>query len=98
MTTPASPWRDIESAPKDGTPFLMWCPKGARNHYMPSEGFEGGVYYLDDPRLKWFDDDRYAIGYWRPWAVEGKTQHPWGDRNRSEPHPTHWMPLPEPPK
>jgi hypothetical protein len=93
-------WQPIETAPKDGTPILLWDPSmGGREHHMPYDALpNGGSYTTDDPRLKWYDDRRYAIGYWRPWAIEGKTKHPWGNRNSSWPEPTHWMPLPPPPE
>lgn len=87
-----SEWQPIETAPKDGTAILIWQPDGAKNWYMPRESLpDGGIYTLEDERLLWFDDGRYAIGYWRPWGG-------WGNRNSSTVEPTHWMPLPTPPE
>jgi hypothetical protein len=92
-------WRPIETAPRDGTPILIFQPNGGcrlgadyRDHYMPPGALQPGEfsYKLDDPRLMFYDDGRWAIGYWRPWGG-------WGNRNCSEVDPTHWRPLPEPP-
>jgi hypothetical protein len=60
-------WRDIRSAPKDGTPFLAW------------EGEERGPF--------------------KCWMHQGFStdEYYWMDHQDSEPDPTHWMPLPEPP-
>lgn len=68
-------WRPIESAPKDGTKILAWCPH---------------------PRIT--NDDAFfhcEIIWWRPYKA-----NPWRTaRNDSIPDdPTHWQPLPDPPK
>lgn len=92
-----SDWRPIETAPKDGTAVLIYEPSGhygwLRSKHMPTEVLAPGEcsYLHDDPRLQHYDDLRYAIGYWRPWGG-------WGNRNCAEVYPTHWAPLPEPPK
>lgn len=67
---PVSPWRDIESAPKDGTPIL--CVK-------KGEGFQPEILHFEDGVFGWLTDDM-GFGF-----------HP----NRQ---PSHWMPLPEPPR
>lgn len=80
-----SEWQPIETAPKDGTPIFIFQPDD--HHFGYRE-----VYTCDrSAKTVYFDDKRYAIGYWRPWGG-------WGNRNRSRVSPTHWMPLPEPPK
>lgn len=59
-------WQPIETAPKDGTPILVW---------------------IDDhvAEVEW-DEDGW-IGVWEDISSSS------GDD-----YPTHWMPLPEPPK
>lgn len=90
-----SGWQPIETAPKDGTPILIFQPSGQRNSYMPIDALKEGefTYRWDDPRLLWFDDARWAIGYWRPYPNGG-----WGNRNSATVTPSHWMPLPTPPE
>lgn len=85
-------WRSIDSAPKDGTPILIFDPNRTRKDYMPIGALKEGEcsYSSDDPRLLHYDDERYAIGYWRPWGG-------WGNRNCARVTPTHWQPLPLPP-
>jgi len=74
VTEPASPWRDIESAPKDGTYIDLWISNGERI-----------------PDARWNDRQRR----WEVWSL--------GDYDGMEfvaiaGDPTHWMPLPEPPR
>lgn len=85
-------WQPIATAPKDGTPILIFQPDRSRCHHMPDGalGPNECLYRTDDPRLQWYDDNRWAIGYWRPWGG-------WGNRNSATVTPTHWMRLPLPP-
>lgn len=79
----ASDWRPIESAPKDGRELLGWYP------YHAAHPPGGGVYVM-----RWYDDRHAAkpIGFFEAsgWV--------WGRRDNRQRQPTHWMPLPEPPK
>lgn len=92
-----SEWRPIETAPRDGTPILIFEPGAGwagnpREWHMPRGALRTDEcgYELSDPRLLWYDDRRFAIGYWRPWGG-------WGNRNSATVNPTHWQPLPTPP-
>ena len=91
-------WQTIDSAPRDGTPILIFEPDAGwagnpRESYMPQSALANKEYSYsrNDPRLQWYDDRRFSIGYWRPWGG-------WGNRNSAEVRPTHWTPLPSPPK
>lgn len=61
-------WQPIETAPKDGTPFLAW------NGHWRGVAMYFEARYEEDP--EWVDEQTNYI----------------------EPEPTHWMPLPTPPK
>lgn len=60
-------WRDISTAPKDGSKIIVYRPIHDGN-YIPKVG----------------------IDYWFKNRCWGKS--------RSDTQPTHWQPLPEPPK
>lgn len=60
-------WQPIETAPKDGTPVLVW------------DGSDAMVSYWSN--VTGLDGD----GEWHTWALCAE-------------QPTHWMPLPQPPK
>ena len=77
-------WRDIETAPKDGSKLLLLV--------FPKEG------YRDDY------DGCLHIGFWGSELMhEPCFWCDWNDANDENPHyfamihPTHWMPLPDPP-
>lgn len=77
-------WQPIETAPKDGTAILIWQP----SHERHDDKHRGGNY----------DDNRYAIGYWRTDQDPSRgCEWMWGNRNAAFVTPTHWMPLPAPP-
>lgn len=86
----AQDWQPIETAPKDGTPILIYQPdyedggELAWQRHTQHNNYDGEDEATDTTS---FDDQRYAIGYWRPWGG-------WGNRNSSHVNPTHWMPLP----
>lgn len=74
-------WQPIETAPKDGTPILVW--NGPANY---------GYYTAPDQMgtARW-DRQAFTDGEMCWWACDccdGVTTY----------NPTHWMPLPEPPK
>jgi hypothetical protein len=76
-------WQPIETAPKDGTPFLTFSQYAADN---PREGALGTK---STPVLvmAWLPSDR------EPYPVDEHGD--WHDLHCYD--PTHWMPLPVPP-
>ncbi len=78
-----APWRRIEEAARDGTPSLIWQP----SHERYDDKHRGGNY----------DDNRYAIGYWRTDQDPARHKWMWGNRNAAYVKPTHFLPLPEGP-
>lgn len=70
-----SEWQPIETAPKDGSPILIWQPGGVTQY----------TWYTDCWICRW--EDRYQC-----WTEAG------GELYSEARSPTHWMPLPDPPK
>lgn len=84
-----SEWRDIASAPRDGTPLLLYC--------------HGGIDIDPFYRPKGMSSD-IVVGLWEVDADcpdGGRWSSDVGDigEQLSPPiNPTHWMPLPSPPE
>lgn len=79
-----SPWRDMESAPKDGTRILADCGAVYRKPYAVRV-------------LLWYDALQWE-GEYGPdsgWILDLPDETI--DAEFVERDPTHWMPLPEPP-
>jgi len=78
-------WQPIETAPKDGTPLLLFCnPTPALSGHMePDEVFRS----------------RMTTGYFDKHYHEWWLCVFWGYESEATLYedPTHWMPLPEPP-
>jgi hypothetical protein len=97
--TDAMRWQPIETAPKDGTPFL-----GAE--YLPhlASPFSNPAILPWARRVIWWDpqfeqvewdyeqDEPVYRGAWCSGRVAS-----WGGEEYAEEHPSHWMPLPPPP-
>jgi hypothetical protein len=78
-------WQPIETAPKDGTEVLVWCPSAAlvplAMHFSSEEYFA----------REYGDPDYMEAGWYLSYSYpDGLPECTW--------EPTHWMPLPEPPK
>lgn len=90
-------WRDISTAPKDGTVILLFCPKGdgtPGNTYRVTAGNwesdPGGTTEYRDREGRWIDqDDRDGWEGWISWD---------GGFSEDTMMPTHWRPLPSPPQ
>ena len=75
-------WQPIETAPKDGTPILV---------------FDVSEHYGDAPRGQTVMVVRYRAYSPNDYRAPGGTwEAPYGPCSAD--NPTHWMPLPEPPK
>ena len=85
-------WQDISTAPKDGTPFQARIPGYGDDNViawmgglLDSNGDDcGGWYFVEDqePPQCWTDGICWAVNEDEIPSV----------------NPTHWMPLPDPPK
>ena len=87
-------WRDIESAPKDGSKILL-------AKYGWSNDAGDAVQGSDEWKRRILDQTRRKYGLW--WCVAGHWSARWNNWNDGvEPSglasPTHWMPLPPAPK
>ncbi len=86
----ATHWQPIETAPKDGSFILLHVPNGA----VETGPVTIGTYFRIEDRD---EKGRFRKGSWFPadwtgWmATDGDCGPSWCD-------PTHWMPLPEPPR
>ena len=91
MTSLAMDWQPIETAPRDGTPILMWLAKKIERHY-PADGLCDNICI-----------GLYHHGRWSAVEVEdcgsmGGEYTGWmSDWCHLDVAPTHWMPLPEAP-
>ena len=80
----AAEWLPIESAPKDGTEILAFCPdRGIRETRMGLYG-PGSIGYH-----RWEQGEGPRNYGWDWIEVVHNSGHTW--------KPTHWMPLPSPP-
>ena len=79
-----SEWQPIETALKDGRPFLCWV--GATRY---SE--------RDDGSVDMWDVSEADFGRWREMDTGGFYENMQGDIGDVQ-EIAHWMPLPEPPK
>lgn len=78
-----SEWYPIETAPKDGTRVLLFYPKC-------------GEYGQDNVIFGEFDSDKYAKNPRPFWSNDRRGLY--GTLQTRAQQPTHWMPLPGPPK
>lgn len=74
-------WQPIETAPKDGTEILGWCP------YHGSAG-RGSTWVI-----RWNEEKHTK----KPRPYFDASGWVWGVTDLRKHQPTHWMPLPAPP-
>jgi len=75
-------WQPIDTAPKDGVRVLLVDAYGDIDIAAYEEEIEER-FVLTDPSKKSYEKVREIVGYWNTENVF---------------NPTHWMPLPDPPK
>lgn len=75
-------WQPIETAPRDGKPVLFFCDGDVRKGYCEDQHF----FIINN-------GDYTDGGYGQDYRCDPKNKYEW-----SYGMPTHWMPLPNPPK
>ena len=80
-------WQPIETAPKDGTWILVSGGKAGFDDYMKEiESWPQCMVAFCEPARDEWSRDYWAVCFWDGgWRTDYES-------------PTHWMPLPEPPK
>jgi hypothetical protein len=77
-------WQPIETAPKDGRFVLLHVPQGLESGVVTV-----GAYWKADGRA---DNGRFLKGNWDGWlGMDVDVRSSWCE-------PTHWQPLPTPPR
>lgn len=84
-------WQPIETAPKDTSRILLWA----------SDCGDHGKY--PEIRIGWFEGMGYGTMWvndelWFGWVSVETRDDGYGSEENIYLSPTHWMPLPEPPK
>ena len=79
-------WQPIETAPRDGTEVLLWC---APHSDMEMDSIFAAAWVTDA------GDEKRPYSTWIIPQADDK-EGGWADTLRWM--PTHWMPMPEPPK
>jgi len=82
-------WRDIESAPRDGTEILVYWPRVA----LDDDGNPTGEVLSEAGHISVSSN---SFGGWEPDNVVEANGH-YFDDDFEFGDPTHWMPLPAPP-
>lgn len=85
-------WQDIETAPKDGSPMLLYLAKSICRNYIVD-----GL--CDFYAIGWWNQGRWlSIDVLDCGSMGGELTGWMPDYVCLEISPTHWQPLPEPPE
>jgi hypothetical protein len=92
-------WLPIETAPKDGTPVLLWLEEPIHRKYVVEGrcpnitiGFNGAANPDYSPAPAWVSIETETYG-----SMGGDDTGYMEDTSCIDVFPTHWMPLPTPP-
>lgn len=84
-------WQPIETAPKDGTPILGYCP-GLSNNREYCQPLKSDFHVV-----AWGTDMRRDGGWIGDIIYEERDYYGYNSAYLSGVNPTHWMPLPKEP-
>lgn len=95
-----SEWQPIETAPKDGTPILLYVPDE-----IDQDNYEKPPQMARHVAIGWSGrlGDRSRDGVWCAAITKSESFNgseltgSWMEHEWLQVGPTHWMPLPEPP-
>jgi hypothetical protein len=96
VSDPGGAWRALP--PSQGWQPIETAPKG---HYIlvTNPSWDDGSWWQGRPAIMAFYDAKYAVsGKWEKAAWEWRDSRNYRLEMTEERAPTHWMPLPEPPK
>jgi len=92
-----SEWRPIEEAPKDGTDIILGAlPQTYEGKMVPARVTIG--HWTTQEECQIFVGDCGGVCCCPEYDYADPWWHSWDGGFTEENHPTHWMPLPEPPK
>lgn len=93
-------WQPIETAPRDGTPFLAYSPEPlAPYSYDGDEGWDANVLMVRWSRPNNLEGDRWITPHVRSEMFSGSEfTGSWSEYENLRCQPTHWMPLPPVPE
>jgi hypothetical protein len=91
-------WKNISTAPQDGTPILGWCNHKAEPYYLDKDESILTIYGAHDDALSHVSDGPHVV-VWGGAYDEGEWSVPdwwflFGSDFDVVANPTHWIPIP----